>query len=62
MTYHPIATFASKSSPGKVYTVSTNEDGDLSCNCPAWTFQKPGKPRTCKHVAKVARREAEAAG
>ena len=25
-------------------------DGTTSCSCPGWTFQRKGKPRTCKHV------------
>ena len=47
--YNPVATYPSKSNPSKSYTVSVDENGDLSCNCPAWTFKK-GDTRTCKHV------------
>ena len=52
-TYTPVATFPSSSST-KVYTVSVDEEGRLSCNCPAWTFKKAGT-RTCKHVQAVER-------
>ena len=27
-------------------------DGSTSCSCPGWTFQRRGKPRTCRHVSK----------
>ena len=47
--YSPVATYPSSSNPAKVYTVSVDENGELSCNCPAWTFKK-GTTRTCKHV------------
>ena len=48
-SYQAVAEYPSASNPGKVYTVSVDENGDLSCNCPAWTFKK-GDVRTCKHV------------
>ena len=48
-SYQPVATYPSSSNPNKVYTVSVDEEGTLSCNCPAWTFKK-GAVRTCKHV------------
>jgi len=48
-SYQQIAEYPSASSPGKVYTVSVDEEGSLSCNCPAWTFKKRDV-RTCKHV------------
>ncbi|MDP2735411.1 MAG: hypothetical protein Q8P12_04340, partial [bacterium] len=51
--YTPVATFPSSSS-NKTYTVSEDEQGNLSCNCPAWTFKK-GTARTCKHVQAVER-------
>ena len=47
--YTPVATYPSSSNPNKTYTVSVDEQGNLSCNCPAWTFKK-GDVRTCKHV------------
>jgi len=51
-SYRPVRDFPSKSNPGKSYTVSMDEEGNLSCNCPAWTFKK-GDERTCKHVQAV---------
>ena len=50
--YRPVRHFPSKSNPSKSYTVSVDEEGNLSCNCPAWTFKK-GEERTCKHVQAV---------
>jgi len=50
--YTPVATFPSSSNPNKTYTVSEDQYGELSCNCPAWTFKKGGD-RTCKHVQEV---------
>lgn len=47
--YNPVATYPSSSNPGKVYTVSVDEQGNLSCSCPAWVFKKQDV-RTCKHV------------
>lgn len=47
--YTPVATYPSSSNPNKTYTVSVDEEGNLSCNCPAWTFKR-GDVRTCKHV------------
>lgn len=44
--------FPSSSVPGKVYTVSLWEAGELTCNCPAWTFKR-GDDRTCPHVRSV---------
>jgi len=52
--YNPVATFPSSSNPTKTYTVSEDEQGDLSCTCPAWVFKKGGA-RTCKHVQEVER-------
>ena len=48
-SYREVARFPSKSNPSKEYTVNVDENGELSCNCPAWTFKK-GDERTCKHV------------
>ena len=47
--YKSVATYPSKSNPAKSYTVKVDENGELSCNCPAWTFKK-GTARTCLHV------------
>jgi len=49
--YYPIVTFPSKSS-SKVYTVSMDNDGGLSCDCPAWVFKKAGE-RICRHIKEV---------
>ncbi len=50
--YELITTFASRSRPGKVYQVKRDENGNLSCNCPAWIFKANGR-RTCRHVEAV---------
>ena len=50
--YRSVRDFPSKSNPSKSYTVSIDEDGELSCTCPAWTFKK-GSQRTCRHVQEV---------
>lgn len=52
-SYREVARFPSKSNPSKEYTVSVDENGDLSCTCPAWRFKK-GDKRACKHVVEVA--------
>jgi len=49
MQYTEVATFPSASSSA-VYTVKRDENGDLSCNCPGWTFKKEGQLRGCKHI------------
>lgn len=49
-------TFPSSSS-SKLYTTQLNKVGILSCNCPGWTFKRPGKPRHCKHTQRVERNE-----
>lgn len=54
VTYNPVVEFPSKSNPSKNYTVSMRMDGEVTCNCPAWTFKK-GDERTCKHVREVKR-------
>jgi len=48
-SYRPVGQYPSSSNPNKIYTVSVDEEGALSCNCPAWTFKR-GTSRTCKHV------------
>ena len=47
--YRTVATFPSKTTPGKVYTVKVDERGGLSCNCPRWIFARDGM-RTCPHI------------
>jgi ribosome-binding protein aMBF1 (putative translation factor) len=51
--YREVARFPSSSS-GKVYTVKEDQDGNLSCDCPAWRFKKPNQERSCKHTEAVA--------
>lgn len=34
-------------------------DGTVSCSCPGWTFQRKGKPRSCKHVTTLMPAEAQ---
>jgi hypothetical protein len=44
-----ISAWAFNSSAGTtVYEVQLHEDGNLTCNCPAWIFNK--KNRNCKHT------------
>jgi hypothetical protein len=43
----------SRSSNGRtIYTTILWADGDTSCDCPAWRFEKDGV-RTCKHVKRA---------
>ncbi len=51
--YREVGRFPSSSS-GKVYVVKQDQDGNLSCDCPAWRFKKPGQERSCKHTEAVA--------
>ncbi len=52
-SYTKVASFPSSSNPSKTYTVSKDEEGALSCDCPAWKFKKGEGSRTCKHVQAV---------
>lgn len=52
--YREVARFPSGSSAGKFYTVKADEEGNLSCDCPAWRFKKPDRERSCKHTQAVA--------
>lgn len=46
-----IYAWAEPSSHGTTtYEILLHADGSLSCNCPGWVFQRPGKPRGCKHT------------
>ncbi len=51
-SYRAVRDFPSKSNPAKSHTVSIDENGELSCSCPAWTFKR-SDVRTCKHVQMV---------
>ena len=55
--YTEVATFPSSSSD-KMYTVKQDEDGNLSCDCPAWKFKKPNQERACKHTRATVKGEA----
>ena len=48
--YIPAASYMSKSSPGKGYTVCEVNDGTISCDCMGWTRRNPPGGRTCKHT------------
>ena len=52
--YREVARFPSGSSAGKFYVVKEDQDGNLSCDCPAWRFKKPNQERSCKHTEAVA--------
>ena len=43
MDYTEVAQFPSSSS-SKIYTVKRDENGELSCDCPAWRFKKGTSP------------------
>lgn len=45
--------FPSTSTEGKFYAVTRWDDGQYSCNCPAWTFKRAGQERGCLHIAGV---------
>ena len=48
--YKEVGKFPSKSSPGKYYTVKLSpSDGEYTCDCPIWIFNKRDD-RTCKHT------------
>ena len=53
MSLREVAHFpASKGST--VHTVHEDtQTGALSCTCPGWTYQRPGQPRTCRHLGIV---------
>jgi len=53
--YTVVARFPSSSSD-KEYTVKRDEEGNLSCDCPAWVFKKQGA-RSCKHLKLVEKGE-----
>jgi len=49
--YKVVATYPSKSTPGKKYQVMRGPKGGLSCSCPSWIFKKRDQPsRTCWHL------------
>ncbi len=53
LQYEVIAEFRSKTKPGKCYIVKKRLDtGMLTCNCPAWIFNKY-EDRTCYHTLKL---------
>jgi len=52
--YHLVATFVSKSGSHKLYSVKVDDEGNFSCNCPAWIFKK-GRVRTCPHLRQIGR-------
>jgi len=51
--YREVARFPSSSSAGKFYVVKADQEGNLSCDCPAWRFKKPNQERGCKHTEAV---------
>lgn len=52
--YRELARFPSGSSAGKLYVVKEDQEGNVSCDCPAWRFKKPNQERSCKHTQAVA--------
>ncbi len=50
--YILVATFESKSRPGRFYEVKKDQQGKFSCNCPAWIYKSNGR-RTCRHTEEV---------
>jgi len=47
--YKTVATIRSFTDE-RQYKLKKDPDGNLSCNCPAWIFNKSGEARTCKHL------------
>lgn len=47
--YKMRATIRSFSDPDKKYKIKQKENGQLTCNCPAWIFNHSGD-RRCKHI------------
>lgn len=47
--YNFITDLPSKSNPDKSYQVKMDEQGNLTCNCPIWIYNRRGN-RTCKHT------------
>jgi hypothetical protein len=46
-----LATYPSNSNPGKVHTVSEDDQGVIWCSCPGWRLhQRTDGSRTCKHL------------
>ena len=52
--YKELGRFPSGSSAGKLYVVKEDQEGIVSCDCPAWRFKKPNQERSCKHTKAVA--------
>lgn len=58
--YRFVTKFKSRTSKYKWYSVKRHSvTGELSCNCPGWTFKK-GTKRKCRHVTQVVTRQLEA--
>ena len=51
--YNKVSEVVSESS-GRTYTISKDENGKLSCNCPSWIFKSrhalEDGQRFCKHI------------
>ena len=55
--YTRVARYESRSSAGRFYWVSANQQGELSCQCRGWIHNKH-----CRHVADVEQRSRELGG
>ena len=50
-SYAEVIKMPSSSREGKFYTISKDELGQLSCNCPSWCFKSnTNHRRFCKHI------------
>lgn len=43
----------SSTSGSKSYRTVLWSTGEITCDCPGWTFKRPGKQRGCKHTLHV---------
>lgn len=49
-----IAAWPRVSSAGTTtYEIILKSNGQLSCNCPGWTFARKGQERNCKHTREL---------
>jgi len=52
--YNFLLDIPSESKPDKTYSIKMDEQGNLTCPCPIWVFNRRGN-RTCKHTDIVKR-------
>lgn len=58
LAYALIAKVQSQSDGRKFYAIKRNDKtGQVSCNCPAWIFQRGGQRNACKHIREMDAKE-----